>query len=382
MTAVRIAFCIDSLKLGGAERVLLRWAGWCQQAGWSVVVITRQPPQKDVYPLPAGVKRLQERPMPQLLDQLGWLAFPWRVLRLRGLLRQERCGLAIGITTLPAVKLLLACIGLSTRCVVSERNYPPAKPPILPWRCLRRLTYPWADLHLVQTKRTGAWLARHCGVRRQLVMPNPVQWPLPDREPSVVPEAWLAPDVPLLLGAGTKAFQKGFDRLMPAFAALAITHPRLHLALAGVSSAPYQGVDQQAWLRDLLAGDEALQQRLLLPGMVGSMASWYARATVFVLPSRFEGFPNVLLEAMAAGCACVASDCLTGPAELIEHGVNGVLLPADASTSDWVNAIDQLLVDASRRKRLAQAAMAVRARFAPERLRHDFLEALQPLSHG
>jgi len=112
------------------------------------------------------------------------------------------------------------------------------------------------------------------------------------------------------------------------------------------------------------------------------MASWYARATVFVLPSRFEGFPNVLLEAMAAGCVCVASDCLTGPAELIEQGVNGVLMPREASTSDWVSAIDQLLGDAARRRRLAAAAMRVRERFAPERLRHDFLEALRPLSDG
>lgn len=382
MAAPRIAFCIDSLKLGGAERVLLRWAGWCQQAGWSVLVITRQSPQRDVYPVPAGVQRLQEPSLPLHLDRLGWLAFPWRVLGLRALLRQQHCHLAVGITTLPAVKLLLACVGSPVRCVVSERNYPPAKPPLLPWRCLRRLTYPWADLHLVQTRRTGAWLQRHCGVRRQLLMPNPVQWPLPDRAPQVLPEAWLPPDAALLLGAGTKAHQKGFDRLMPVFAALSATHPQLHLALPGVPEAPYQGLDQQSWLRTILGPDPTLQQRLLLPGMVGSMASWYARTTVFVLPSRFEGFPNVLLEAMAAGCACVASDCFTGPAELIEQGVNGVLMPREASTSDWVSAIDQLLVDAARRRRLAAAAMRVRERFAPERLRHDFLEALRPLSDG
>ena len=60
MRSVRIAFSIDSLKLGGAERVLLRWASWCQQAGWEVVVITRQSAQRDVYPLPPGVRRCQE----------------------------------------------------------------------------------------------------------------------------------------------------------------------------------------------------------------------------------------------------------------------------------------------------------------------------------
>ena len=112
------------------------------------------------------------------------------------------------------------------------------------------------------------------------------------------------------------------------------------------------------------------------------MALWYSRTTVFVLPSRFEGFPNVLLEAMAAGCACVASDCLTGPAELIQHEVNGLLLPEDASSDDWAMAIRELLNDPRRCMALGREAIAVRERFSSERLRHDFLEALRPLSHG
>ena len=382
MAPLRIGFCIDSLKLGGAERVLLRWAGWCQQAGWQVLVITRQPPDRDVYPVPPGVHRLQEPALPRPWGRLGWLAFPLRVLALRQLLRREHLDVVVGVTTLPAVKALLACCALPIRCVVSERNYPPAKPPLMPWRWLRRLTYPWADLHLVQTQITGDWLRRHCGVSRQRLLPNPVAWPLPDREPCVSPDAWLPPQAPLLLGAGTKAYQKGFDRLMPVFADLAQRHAELHLALVGLPSTPYQGLDQHRWLRDMLGGEEALQNRLLLPGLVGTMAAWYARADVFVLPSRYEGFPNVLLEAMAAGCACVASDCLTGPAELIQHNVNGVLLPADASSDDWVKAIEALLHDPLRRRALGAAAMTVRQRFAPERVRHDFLEALRPLSHG
>ena len=112
------------------------------------------------------------------------------------------------------------------------------------------------------------------------------------------------------------------------------------------------------------------------------MARWYSRATVFVLPSRYEGFPNVLLEAMAAGCACIASDCLTGPADLIHHGENGLLLPASATTDDWVAAIAGLLADSARRRRLGERAMQVRERYSGDRLRRDCLEALRPIHHG
>ena len=345
MAGIRVAFTIDSLKLGGAERVLLQWARWCRDEGWQVLVITRQGSEKDAYQVPEGVQRLVEPTLIPPLERLGWFAFPFRVMALRHLLRCHRSDLCVGVTTLPAVKLLLATAGMSLRTVVSERNYPPSKPPSLLWRWLRRITYPWADLHLVQTRQIGTWLRLHCGVRRQQLLPNSVTWPLPDREPLLAPDDWLPPQYPLLLAAGTKAHQKGFDLLMPVFAELGRRYSSLHLALLGLAPGRYRDLDQQAWLRQLLENEPDLQERLLLPGVSGSMESWYARANIFVLPSRYEGFPNVLLEAMAAGCACIASDCLTGPADLIRHGENGLLLSSQATTADWVEAIAGLLAD-------------------------------------
>ena len=377
MAMLRLVFIIDSLKLGGAERVLLRWAGWCREEGWQVLVITRHGAQRDAYPVPEGVERWVEPRLSAPLEWLGWFAFPWRLLALRQLLLLYRSDVVVGVTTLPAVKLLLASAGLPLRTVVSERNYPPAKPPSLVWRWLRRFTYPWADLHLVQTVPAGIWLRDHCAVTRQRLLPNPVSWPLPDREPVVSPEDWLEADDPLILAAGTKSHQKGFDRLMPVFAELGLRFPSLHLALLGLAPGRYHGRDQQADLRQALGDNFDLQQRMLLPGVSGSMARWYSRATVFVLPSRYEGFPNVLLEAMAAGCACIASDCLAGPSDLIRDGENGLLLPPQATTDAWVDAIETLLMDPEYRSRLGARAATVRERYSSERLRRDFLEALR-----
>ena len=67
-----IAFSIDSLKLGGAERTLLRWAVWCRDAGWRVVVITRHGPERDAYPVPEGVVRRQE-PSSLACSGTAWL---------------------------------------------------------------------------------------------------------------------------------------------------------------------------------------------------------------------------------------------------------------------------------------------------------------------
>jgi glycosyltransferase involved in cell wall biosynthesis len=365
----RVLIAIHSLHTGGAERVALQFARWLLEAGHGVVLLTPARAGADFYPLPAGLERRHEPPLPGPLERLGTLGFPLRVWRLRRLLRRERFDLALGITTLPAVKLLLAASGLGLPVVVAERIFPGATPLALPWRGLRRLTYPQAALHLVQTEAIAAWLRQRRLARRTTVLANAIPWPLPDHPPRQDPVDLLRPEEHLVLAVGTKPHQKGFDRLVPAFAAAAARRPGWRLAMVGLPP--------QAWPPSwppLPAG----AARPLLPGRVGNLADWYARADLFVLSSRFEGIPNVLLEAMASGCACLAIDCPTGPAELVEHDRNGWLLPACAGVGELKTALEALMDDPRRRQRLGEGARAVQQRFAESTIRRQFLNALAP----
>ncbi len=373
---MRILLYIDSLKAGGAERVTLQFAAWLRQAGHAVTVLTRHGPSWDFYPIGADVRRVVEVDAARALGPLG---FPWRLLALRCQLRRLRIELAIGMTTLPAIKLLLASRGLGVPVVVSERNYPPAKPPSAPWRLLRRLVYPWAALHLVQTEAIAAWLRRQGLARRTACLPNAVAWPLASFEPRLDPADWLQPAWPVILAVGTKSHQKGFDRLVGAFARIAADHPDWRLVILGLEARPYHGADQVAALRARLPDDDSLQHRLVLPGRAGNVADWYGRADLFVLSSRYEGFPNVLLEAMACGCPCLALDCPTGPAEILEPGHNGWLLPAAADEAELAGALTRLMADPMLRQGLGDEGRRVRERFAPERIRGHFLELLEPL---
>ena len=380
----RVVLYIDSLKLGGAERVTLTWAAWLQQAGWKPIVLTRKSIGWDFYPLPAGVERVVEPADALWMHRLGPLAFPFRVRRLQRWLDGQNVGLAIGVTSLPAIKLLLATRLLGVPCVVSERNFPPSKRIGRIWSVLRRLSYPWAGLHLVQTQAVGEWMKTHLGAHRQLLLPNPVQWPLPRFHPSLDPQAWLCSrgcgsTDPVLLAVGTKADQKGFDRLVRWWIPLAQADAGLQLVIVGLDERPYHGRDQQADLRALLVDQPELQTRLHFPGRVGNMGDWYVRAQLFVLSSRYEGFPNVLLEAMAAGCCCVAADCPQGPADLIQDGVNGRLLPDTASDAQWVQVLTVLLADRVERQCLAAKAMEVRELYAPAALQQRMTQALERL---
>ena len=389
MTSARLAgprqglvlLYIDSLKTGGAERIVLVWAGWLCDAGYRVVLLTRHGPRRDFYPLPAGIDRQVEPHDPAWLRRLGWLGFPLRLWRLRQLLNGLQPVLVIGITTLPAIKLLLCSAAAPWAVLVSERNFPPAKPPSRPWRWLRRLSYPRARLHLVQTQRTAQWLVAHQAVlpQRCVTVPNPVLWPLPRFEPALEPRSCLPAGARMLLAVGTKPHQKGFDRLISAFLRLADEHPEWHLVLLGLD--PVAASHHRA-VADLLArrqADPLLRRRLHCPGPVGNVGDWYAAADLFVLSSRYEGFPNVLLEAMASGCACLACACPTGPDEIISHGHDGWLLPAEADPEQLAGALRMLMVDEALRLRLGQAAPAVLQRFAEVQVRRRLLDALEPL---
>ena len=367
----RLVLHIHDLGLGGAERVTLDWLSWLQQAGHEVWLVLGPGGAHDrFFTAPDGIQVLEPPPsrrMPPLPTAL-WL---------RRCLQRIRPDCVIGITTRPALNLLMASVGRPWPVLVAERNYPPAKPLPLVWGMLRRWLYPQAALHLVQTDRIGGWLTQQ-GLARQLALvPNAVHWPLAGQPPTCDPAGWVPSGASLLLGVGTKPDQKGFDRLLLAFSHLAASAPNWWLALPGVPA-------EDPRLQQMLAaipGSDRWRERLLLPGRTGNLGDWYARADLFVLSSRYEGFPNVLLEAMATGTACLALDCPTGPRELIQHGLNGWLVEAATDEGDVQRSLEQalqtLMGDASLRARLGQAALAVRELFAVTRVRQQLLTAVE-----
>nr|WP_115094476.1 glycosyltransferase [Synechococcus sp. UW106] len=360
---------IDSLKIGGAERVTLQWAEWLSEGGWSVTLLTSKSASHDFYPVPAGLRRVQEPALPGLLDRA--LFWPLKLLRLRKLLQREEPDLLIGMTTLPSIKLALASVGLSSCLVLSERNYPPARPLAWRWRLLRRLAYPRAHLHLVQTQGIAQWLHQRGLARRTAVLPNAIVWPIPRLAPRLNPESCVPPGQKLILAVGTKLHQKGFDRLVAAFAGLQADFPDWSLVILGIDDAPYRGVNQAARLRALMGTESS---RLILPGNVGNVGDWYKASALFVLSSRFEGYPNVLLEAMASGLPCLAVDCPTGPSDLIDPGLNGWLVSEQVASTDMEQPLRQALEDTASRVAFATKAQVVRQRNAPESLRPVFLD--------
>jgi GalNAc-alpha-(1->4)-GalNAc-alpha-(1->3)-diNAcBac-PP-undecaprenol alpha-1,4-N-acetyl-D-galactosaminyltransferase len=146
--------------------------------------------------------------------------------------------------------------------------------------------------------------------------------------------------------------------LIAAFANVAPAFPDWRLVIAG------DGVERPAL--EALVADLGLSDRVSLPGVVDATAH-LADADLFVLSSRYEGFPNVLMEAMAAGLPVIAFDCQSGPSEVIRDGVDGLLVPPGDATALAVR-MGQLMDDPDTRQRLGAAAPDVVHRFGIERV--------------
>ena len=204
----------------------------------------------------------------------------------------------------------------------------------------------------MQTESIAAWFRKRLRGARVVVIPNPVA-PV-----AVRAAAWHESD-PFILAAGRLAHQKGFDLLIRAFAAAAAQSRQLRLIIAG------EGPERQR-LHDL-AGELGLHMRVSFPGEVRELSAMMQAAVAFILPSRYEGFPNVLLEALAAGVPCVATDAPGATREILADGAYGLLVPPE-DVRALAQAIERITSDGQLRRRYAQAAPAAVERYRLERV--------------
>jgi glycosyltransferase involved in cell wall biosynthesis len=150
--------------------------------------------------------------------------------------------------------------------------------------------------------------------------------------------------------------EKSVDRLLDAFSSIAPAHPLWDLVVLG--EGPLRAA-LEAQVQKL-----GLQGRVGLPGRVGNVGDWYARADLYVLSSRVEGFPNTLGEAMAHGCAAVSYDCDTGPRDIIRDGVDGLLVRPVGDVRALAAALGALMADDAQRARMGKQAVDVRERYS------------------
>ena len=348
-----MAFLLADLNTGGVQHAILRIAEAMAESGFRVSLLVCEPGGKLEASLPASISCVHLPTATGIGARIAALrADPaaWRLLRrpllsmresqllpyLPGLaefLERERPDTLFSAAPALNVWAYLARrrAGVQTRLIVSERShFSSGKPRKLQRKQvlspMMRRAYGGADRVVAVSHGVARDLIENVGVAPEhiTVLHNPTIGPdFEERMAAPVDHPWFAEGgPPVLLAVGRLAGQKDLPTLISAFAIARRQRP-LRLVLLGEKNPTAAGKGD---IHDLVER-AGIADDVAFLGYDPNPIRYMARADLFLLSSRFEGFPNVLLEALAAGCPVVSTDCPSGPFELLDGGRYGRLVP-------------------------------------------------------
>jgi glycosyltransferase involved in cell wall biosynthesis len=355
----RVCFVLPSLAGGGAERVAVQVLSALDATRWdrSMYLFKREGPY--LADVPSSVRLASASSE----SRLG------RLLELRRFIRDTRPDLVVSFLSYFTVLAAAKAAGVGARVVfvlgtpmsafLNDADYhwkTPSHRTV--FTLITRAGYNLADA--IATTSTGVSddLMRHFGVRENAikVVHNPIDFDAlagASTEPleSTDERAW---NHPAIVSAGRLAEAKNYPLLIDAMALLRRRLPAARLFILG------QG-DQELQLRQQIAS-LGLADTVRLCGFQRNPWKYIARADVFALTSRYEGFGNVLVEAMACGVPVVATSS-PGPLEIVQDNVDGMIVPEHTAAA-VANALEAMLTDERRRASMAAAAKEASRRFA------------------
>jgi len=351
---MRLTLIISSLRAGGAERVMTAIANYWAANNWEITILTLDdgtcPPFFKLHP------HISHQPLKIAGDAksvLGGLRNNLRRINvLRRAVAETKPECVVSFTDQTNVLTLIATKSLNIPTVVEEHIDVASNPLPAIWRLMRRVVYRRAAKIVVLTDRARIGLAPALQ-SRAVVISNPVQAP----EVREFPRSSRTSRT--IVSIGRLVHQKGFDILLRAFAINSPHHPEWNLTIIGEGPL-------RAELESLI-NSLGLEGRVKLLGQVINVDDYLGHADLFVLASRFEGFPMALCEALAIGLPVVAMDCPTGPREIIRDGIDGVLVPNE-DVDALAAAMDRLMKDLGERQRLACRGPEIIERFGVQRV--------------
>lgn len=351
----RIVFVAPSLQQGGLENAVTVMSNWLVTNNIEIVILTAYS-KPQFYELDERVKVLNPSFKKENTNMLFY--YTKLVFHFRTELKWLAPDVVISYGDFLNPVSLLSIRGLSIPIYVSDRSSPNKKFPFYV-EFFRRWLYPKAEGVIAQTSRAAdqkrVMIGQDANVR---IIHNPIR---PVNEVNIEKRN-------VVLGVGRHYHVKGLDRLLIAFSKLENKSWELHIA--GATGPETNNLKQQA-------KKMGIADRTLFLGAVKDIDTVFSYSKIFVLPSRSEGFPNALIEAMAHGLACVSFDINAGPRDVIENGVNGVLIE-DGDIDSLATNINELIINESLRIQLGEKAKKLKDKLSLDGIGKEFLNFIVP----
>jgi len=367
-----VSLFLPDLDGGGAQLVMLRLAQGFVERGLKVDLVLAKAKGAYLTKVPSLVRviDLKSRSPVVLFKTLALLRY---------LQQEQPIVLLSALDIVSAATWAQRLTGVPTRVVMSVHtnlsHQFQDKPEMIMGRFrsyLVRWFYPWADTIVAVSQGVAEDLARMSGLLLEdiRVIYNPVVTSdLFEKAKEPVAHPWFAPEEPpVVLGVGRLVRQKDFATLIRAFARVRQSRP-VRLMILGEEDQREPSIRPQL---EALVRELGLDSEVTLPGFVENPYAYMARAAVFVLSSVYEGFGNVLAEAMATGTSVVSTDCESGPAEILANGKYGRLVPV-GEVDTLADAILATLSQPTDPELLRQRSKA----FSVETIVDQYLEVLK-----
>ena len=345
---MKIGFVIYSLGSGGAERVLVNLANFLSKK-YEVYIFTFSN-DDSFYELDENITHIKLNLAQNSKNKFETILNIFkRIKTLRD--NFKNLDIVISFMTHTNILSIIASKLANKKIIISERieyNFYGEK-----INLLKRIFYPLAYYLVVLTKQDKK---NYKFVKNVELIPNPIDVPLCKGKKEKI-----------ILAVGRLDKQKGFDTLIEVFSNI---NSDFTLYIVG------EGKERKN-LEDLIEKLN-LENKVFLVGKQKKIHKWYEKASIFVLSSKKEGFPNVLLEAMACGWACIAFDCPTGPREIIDNMKNGILVE-NQNKEKLKEAIELLIKDKNLRGKLSKEAIKVREKYSIEKIGEKWEKIIQKL---
>ena len=343
----KILFYINAIHHGGAERVICNLATRFSEQGYDCVLVTSFRDEWE-YVYGDGVKRITL--FEKKLDTFFLKRNIALVKKLRHVLKSERPDVLVSFMAEPNFRAIIASIGLKNKVVVSVRNDPDREYPHVSTKMLAKFLFRKADGIVFQTDDAKKWFPKPIQRRAEIIF-NQV-----DEVFYCTTYEGVRHDI---VTTGRLVAQKNQKMLMCAFSSIA-NQVADNLIIYGEGE--LRG-DLEALIAKL-----HMEKRIFLPGSIKNVAETIKSAKLFVLSSDYEGMPNALMEALAVGVPSISTDCpCGGPAMLIEHEKNGLLVPVGDEDA-LADAMGRLLTDKEYAESLGAAAKESAKRYMPEKV--------------
>ncbi|MGB3767440.1 MAG: glycosyltransferase [Phormidesmis sp.] len=357
MTKPCISLFIPNLDGGGAERVMLHLAEGFTAHDLSVDLVVAQAKGAYLSKVPDNVRLID-------LDAKAPLLFHKTRLLKQYLEQEQPSFLITTLDILSSGTWARQLAGVGTQVVMCVQTHLSQQfqdrhgqlMQTLKWATVKWF-YPMADAIVAASSGVAQDLEQNADIlsQRISVIHNPVVTPdFSQKASAAVDHPWFAPNQPpVLLGVGRLVKQKSFATLVEAFARVRQQQPARLMILGDVDP---REPDIKPELERLIE-KFGIADDVAFPGFVENPYAYMAKADVFVLSSIYEGFGNVVAEAIAAGTPVVATDCKSGPAEILQQGKYGKLVPVgDAEAmAEAIIAMLKQPTDASELKARSQA---------------------------